>query len=200
MIKNLVFDVGDVLLAYRWPEMLKEHGMSEEKIGQFGEMVFGDPLWYEFDYGIKNHEEILAAYKEKYPENYADIEWFITHGELMPVDRSLRKELWDRVHELKEKGYKIYILSNYSEYLFKKHTDGAAFLKDMDGIVVSYMIHKAKPDPAIYQYLLDTYQLKAEESIFFDDKPANTAAAMMQGMKAVTVKSQKHLMESLAEF
>lgn len=194
MIKNIVFDVGNVLIEYRWKDMLTDYGFSEEEAITFGETLFHDPLWGQLDLENCPTDDIILAYQEKFPEYKKDIAWFITHGELMHVNRP---RVWEQVHRLKEKGYHLYIVSNYARELFEKHTKDASFLKDMDGVVVSYMIHKAKPDQAIYEYLFETYRLKPEECIFFDDREENTDAARKLGMQAVTITSQDLLLEQL---
>jgi len=115
----------------------------------------------------------------------------------MPIPRP---DVWEKVHALKEKGYKIYLLSNYNEDFFRVHTQGASFLEDIDGKVVSYEIHKIKPEPEIYQYLLDKYKLQPEESVFFDDRPENTQTAEGLGMKTYTITSKEYLLHVLDEF
>ena len=197
MIKNLVFDIGDVLLEYRWREMLMDYGLSAAQAEEVGNLMFEDSLWSELDYANRSTEEIIAEYQRKYPKYQEVIKWFILHGEYMHVQR---KEVWEKVHELKEKGYGIYLLSNYSEDLFLKHTKGASFIEDADGMVVSYQIHHAKPEPEIYQYLFSKYHLEPEECIFFDDRKANTIAAEKLGMRAVTIESREMLLQELEKF
>lgn len=195
-MKNIIFDVGDVLLEYRWKDMLvKDYGMPEERAEQVGMTMFDDPLWSGLDLG-NPLEETIDKYEEKYPEFAKEIRWFLTHGEYMQVNRPA---VWEKVHELKEAGYAIYLLSNYSEDLFTKHTKGASFLNDIDGKVVSYQIHAIKPNPEIYLYLLDKYGLKAEECLFFDDREKNVEAAQNLGIKAIRVESQQQLLGELGK-
>jgi putative hydrolase of the HAD superfamily len=196
MIKNLVFDVGEVLLGYRWKDMLMNYGMTEEQAVFFANMMFTDPLWEELDLACRTLEETIRQYVRKYPDYEKEITWFMTHGEYMHVPR---KDVWRKVHDLKNKGYAIYILSNYSEELFRIHTDGADFIPDADGIVVSYQIHRKKPEEAIYRFLLEKYRLIPEECIFFDDREENTEAARRIGMEAVTVYSKEQLLNELGE-
>ncbi|HBA97211.1 MAG TPA: HAD family phosphatase [Lachnospiraceae bacterium] len=194
MIKNIIFDIGDVLLEYRWHDMLTDYGLTDEEAEKVGRLMFDDELWHEFDLAVMTHSEIVNKYMENYPE-YADtMQWFMTHGEFMHVKR---EDVWEKVHKLKEKGYGIYILSNYSEELFRKHTSDAPFIGLADGIVVSYQIHLTKPDEKIYRYLLDKYSLKAEECIFFDDRQENTEGARKLGINAITVTSREFLLEEL---
>ena len=197
MIKNIIFDVGDVLFEYRWKAMFMDHGLSEEKALAVGTSMFEDPMWKILDLAMLTHEEVTAEYVKKYPQYAADITWFLNHGEYMHVKRT---DVWAKVHTLKKKGYKIYLLSNYSENLFEKHTKNAAFLNDIDGMVVSYQVHMAKPDERIYRYLLEKYHLQEKECVFFDDKEENTEAARKLGMEAITVTSKEQLLENLDTF
>ena len=196
MIKNLIFDVGGVLLDYRWKEMLMDYGLDEKNAIRVGTQMFNDPdrTWDVFDLGTRSDNEIADIFCKKYPDDEEAIRWFIRHGEYMHVPRP---KVWKKVHELKEKGYKIYILSNYPKTLFKKHTEYADFMDDIDGLMVSYMIHEAKPDEKIYKALCDKYDLDKSESIFFDDRAENVAGAVEFGIKAVRILSEQVLLDEL---
>ena len=197
MIKNLIFDVGNVLLEYRWHQMLLDYGLTKEEAAVAGPSFFDHETWKELDLGNMPVEDVICLYEKQLPQYAGLIRWFLTHLELMPIPRP---DVWEKVHALKEKGYKIYLLSNYNEDFFRVHTQGASFLKDIDGKVVSYEIHKIKPYPEIYQYLLDKYSLKPEESVFFDDRPENTQTAQELGMKTYTITSKEYLLGVLDEF
>lgn len=199
MIKNLIFDVGGVLFDYRWKEMFMDYGLDEDNAIRVGTQMFNYPdrTWDIFDLGIKSDEEIADIFCKKYPGDEDVIRWFIRHGEYMQVPRP---KVWKKVHELKQKGYKIYILSNYPESLFKKHTEYADFMDDIDGLMVSYMIHKAKPAEDIYKALCDKYGLDRSESIFFDDRSENVEGAVKFGMKSVKILSEQVLLDELDRF
>lgn len=193
---NLIFDVGDVLLQYRWKDMLMDYGLSEPDALRIGAEVFDESadLWKRFDLGLVTPEELIASYADKYPKDADTIAWFIGHGEYMHVPRPA---VWKLIRQLKEKGFHIYLLSNYSESLFQKHTEYADFMQDIDGLIVSYMIHRAKPDQAIYKALCDKYDLEPESCLFFDDRAENVQGAHNFGMSAVQVTSQESLLEHL---
>ena len=110
-----------------------------------------------------------------------------------------RPEVWEKIHRLKEKGYAIYLLSNYSKFLFDIHTKGASFMDDIDGKVVSYEIHQVKPDRGIYETLLNRFSLKPEECIFFDDRKENTDTAKELGIKTCTIESRDHINKVLSD-
>lgn len=198
MIKNIILDVGDVLLEYRWKDMLMDHGLCEEDAVRVGQEIFESPLWGKgLDLGIMPQEEVIAQFRAEFPEDGDAIEWFIKNGEQMHV---ARPEIWECVRHLKEQGYGIYLLSNYSENLFQKHTKDVDFMKVADGMVVSYQVHLIKPDPRIYQCLLERYGLKPEECIFFDDRKENVEGALAVGIRAIQVTSREMLYETLKNF
>ena len=67
--KNLVFDIGGVLLGFRWHDMLTDDfGLAPDKADRFGHTIFGDPLWLEFDLENVPYGEVVRRYIEKYPE------------------------------------------------------------------------------------------------------------------------------------
>lgn len=193
--KNIIFDVGEVLLDYRWKEMLMDYGLPEDEAFRVGSQVFKDPdnSWRAFDMGA-TEEEMIELFCKKYPADAEAVTWFIRHGEYMHV---ARPKVWKLVHTLKENGYGIYLLSNYPETLFKKHTQYADFMDDIDGLMVSYMIKEAKPDRAIYDALCQKYGLNAQECLFFDDRIENVDGAKRAGMDAIQVISQEQLIEEL---
>lgn len=197
MIKNLIFDVGNVLIEYRWHQMLLDYGLTKEEAAIAGPLFFDHETWKELDLGNMPVEDVIVLYEKQLPQYAGLIRWFLTHLELMPIPRP---DVWEKVHALKEKGYKIYLLSNYNEDFFRVHTQGASFLEDIDGKVVSYEIHKIKPYPEIYRYLLDKYGLEAQESVFFDDREENTRTAAELGMKTYTITSKEYLLEVLDTF
>ena len=196
--KNIIFDVGDVLLDYRWQQMLMDYGLDESEAYRVGRELFDDPdgLWHEYDLGVKSQEEIIQEFEQKHPKDAEVIRWFISHGEYMHV---ARPAIWKLVHQLKEAGYHLYILSNYPEILFKKHTQYADFIDDMEGMVVSYMLHVGKPERIVYQTLCDRYGLNKEECLFFDDRAENVQGAIDFGMRAKRVLSAKGLAVDLEE-
>ena len=196
-IENLIFDVGNVLLEYRWYQMLLDFGLTEEEAQTARPHIFDNKLWNEFDLGNLTTQEIIDRYCVELPQYEELLRWFFGHLELMHV---ARPDIWKRVHDLKEKGYRIYLLSNYSEDFFNIHTKDADFMNDIDGRLVSYEVHLMKPDPAIYKCLLDKYELKAEESVFFDDRLENTQAAEALGIKSYTITSKEYLLSVLNGF
>ena len=102
-----------------------------------------------------------------------------------------------KMKELKDRGYKIYIQSNYSEYLFKKHTDSMPFRTIIDGGIVSYEVGSVKPEPEIYKKIIDRYSLNPAECIFYDDIEKNIESAIMLGIEGHLVTSEEDLLNQM---
>ena len=194
MIRNLIFDVGNVLLGFRTMEMLQKHGMSPDRIQQMIEGVFSDPLWARLDLGSDPFSDVVELFCRNLPELRSDIHWLIQDSEQMKVDRP---DVWERVHLLGKKSYKLYILSNYAEPFYNKQFRDAPFMAWMDGAVISYQVHLIKPDQAIYRYLLETYGLDPDECLFFDDLQPNIEAAEKLGFETFHVTSKETLIRKL---
>jgi len=196
MIKNIVFDIGNVLVDYRWREHIAECGFEGETARRLGEAMMLSPTWQEVDRGVWTNEELLAGFIKNDPE---------LEKEIRRVFSSLRTLVGERhgsrpwLRELKKEGYHLYYLSNFSGRVKQEASDRLTFLKEMDGGIMSYEVKLIKPDPAIYQELFAQYGLKPEESVFLDDSQANIDAAKALGMYTVLVVNQGQAMKNLQE-
>ncbi|MCR5673172.1 MAG: HAD family phosphatase [Lachnospiraceae bacterium] len=195
--RNLIFDVGGVLIGYRWKEMfMEDFGLSEKEAVELAGRIFDDPMWPEFDRGSVEPEVVVEHYCTLYPDSAKHIKRLFYENDIMATGR---EAVWDRMSELKKKGYNIYILSNYSEYLFKKHTDHMLFRKIIDGGIVSYEVGAIKPEPGIYRKILEKYDLDPSECIFYDDIEKNVEAARAHGIESRLVTSEEDLLKKLDE-
>ena len=68
MLRNIIFDVGNVLLEYRWIEAIQDTGLSREKALDAGSKVFENRLWVEFDAGNILKDDLIKEYGKLYPE------------------------------------------------------------------------------------------------------------------------------------
>lgn len=187
-IRNIVFDLGRVLLDYDWKGYLETFGFSEEKFNRIAEATFLSPVWAEMDRGSKTYEEFVEEFAAQAPEYDKDIREVIA-GCYRTIHRMPYAETW--VKYLKQQGYGLYVISNYGEYT-KEHTrKEMPFLKYMDGVIFSCDVKHIKPEPEIYQILLERYHLNAGECVFIDDMEANCEGARTQGMQAVCFWSFK---------
>lgn len=182
MIKNVIFDMGGVLISYRWKELLMEYTGNDEVATETGLALLDDPKWRDMDKGLISYNELVNYYLNKHPEKSDMIMYFFDHADELQVPRPT---LYPLVEKLFDKGYKIFILSNYCNELFNMHTKEVPFLNKVDGLVLSCNIKMIKPEKEIYEYILNTYSLNPDECIFFDDNKQNVEAAISSGIHAV---------------
>ncbi len=197
MIKNIIFDIGNVLAAFAWKEYFKSFGYKEDILERLAKATTLSPCWNEYDRGVLSDEEILQSFIANDPEMEPYIRETLTrvHGLVTGFDYAT-----DWVQELKNQGYKVYYLSNFAQTAREDCADALGFLEHMDGGVFSYEVKLIKPDAAIYKCLLERYDLKAEECIFFDDVEKNIFAACDVGIHGVVFKNREQAMEELLKF
>lgn len=182
MIKNIIFDVGKVLVSYEPEAYMQSLGFDAETRKRIHTAVFENPLWDESDQGLRTTEEFLKAFTANAPELADEIR--LVHTTVGGTIELLPYAL-EWITDLKERGYSVYILSNYSENMLNQTRDKLKFLPLVDGAVFSYALKLLKPDAAIYDYICDTFRLKPEESVFIDDRPENIEGAEKKGIHGI---------------
>ena len=182
MIKNIVFDFGGVLLDWNPRYLYRQYFKTEEEMENF----FAKVGLYDWNATLdagKPFAEGVKELQDRFPEYAKEIqlfddEWRRTVKGCFPESVALLKKL-------KAGGLGIYGLSNWSwekaEGLIKEYD----FFKLFDGMVISGIEKVSKPDPKIYQIILNRYHLQAEECVFIDDNAANIQAADALGFNAI---------------
>lgn len=188
MIKNIIFDIGNVLAHFRWAEYLRDKGFSREMVERIGRASVMCELWAEFDRGVYTDEEIVQFFVERDPEIGAELHeaFDYVEGMVTPCDYAI-----DWIQSYKDRGFKVWYLSNFSYKCETQCPDSLSFMPLMDGGILSYKDKLVKPNPDIYRLLLKRYELKAEECIFIDDTVVNIEEAERQGIHGVVFKSHE---------
>lgn len=179
---NIIFDIGRVLSSFRWRECCEDLGFSQEIIEAFGTRLVNNPRWNGFDLSIEDPKVLIEKYAEVFPEYEREYKLFWENTDNM-ADQYGYSENWLKI--LKDRGHRIYLLSNYPEFMFKAHSRKWGFLKYTDGRTVSYEQHIMKPAPAIYRQLIDKYSLDTAECVFTDDRPENIVGAENVGIHGI---------------
>lgn len=195
MYKNIIFDLGNVLLSFTPLEYLKSK-IKEENIESVFKAVFQSEEWIMLDRGTITEKEAISNIIEKNLDYKDDINlafenWYDI---LSPIEETI-----NILEELKEKGYKLYYLSNFHQLAFEEVVKKNKFFEVFDGGVVSYAEKLIKPDEAIYKLLLERYKLNPSETIFIDDTKANVEGANKIGIKSIFLESPNALRENLKE-
>lgn len=198
MINTVIFDIGMVLVYFRWRELFADLGFQGEKFDKIAQATVHNPWWNEFDKGRMSVEEAVEKYVLAAPEYREDIARIYDHTEEFV-------ELYDYaipwICELKERGYKVYVLSNWSEPAYEANKEThLRFLKEVDGAIMSFREGMIKPDQEIYQLLCDRYHINPKDAVFLDDNKANIDAALTFGLNAIHFKNYEQAREELECF
>ena len=185
MIKNIVFDIGNVLAAFRWKEYIAELGFEGEMADRIANATTMNKLWREVDRGVMSVNDIIEAGIAFDPEIEPQIRLFFADRRRLVMEYDYARG-W--IEELKNRGYKIYLLSNYSQDHFQYVSRHFSFFGLEDGKIISYTLKLLKPDHHIYEALYEKYGLVPGECVFLDDSEENVAGAVATGMKGIVFK------------
>lgn len=193
-MKNIIFDFGNVLVQWH-PELIyKEHFGDEAKAWWFLRHVADNEWRGRIDAG-ESSDACIRELKAKYPEYVDAVELYRSRWKEMLTDEvpGMRELLTEVL-----KKYEVFGLTNWSMETFPEARERFGILQMIDRYVVSAEEHLIKPDPRLFQILLDRYQLKAEDCIFVDDNPDNVAAACRMGMHGIHFIGADDLRQKLA--
>lgn len=196
MIRNVIFDLGNVLISFRPAEFLSEKKYEQEERELILSDIFGSREWLLLDNGdITAAEAIerISSVSLLKPEIIARI--FNTRMEIF----SILTHNADLLPELKKMGFKLYFLSNFPGDLFPDVKSKYSFFSLFEGGIISAEARCSKPDHHIYRLLLDTYALKPAECLYIDDLEANVKTAITFGMKGIITHGNENIREMVLE-
>ena len=193
-IKNVVFDVGEVLAEFRYMNYMRDLGFDEEVVVFLAENMVLSEFWHELDLGIRTNSEGKRVFTEKYPQYALEIDKFWDHLEDIVREYDYAPGL---IREIKQMGYKVYILSNYPIEIAEMHWPKFRFLPLTDGHIISAYEKLTKPDAAIYRLLESRFGLDLTECLFIDDRQINIDTAKELGMETVLFTGYDELVEKL---
>ncbi|MDY6393103.1 MAG: HAD family phosphatase [Bacilli bacterium] len=179
MIRNLIFDVGNVLTWWDPKKFCRTLFPNDPALAEkIAEKAFLHPRWFEGDTGDTTMEALAASITEKEEEAFIrSTIYAFTH---FPEALIINEPMVAFLKEAKKKGYHVYLLSNYCE-LFERSIRHLGCLEDLDGYIYSHKEKIRKPDLGIYRLLLNRYHLNPTECLFIDDKSANVKAGLEAG-------------------
>ena len=207
MIRNVVLDIGGVLVDYHTLDYYMARGYREEQARALKAVTMDSPYWEFFDTGLMPYSWIVGKMKALDPS-------------LAPwIDDSLRdqrgivtrrKESKDWIEMIRAKGYRVLVLSNFSPAALLYCPEALDFLgENLGGTgktgdygviaegILSCHVHTVKPYPAIYAHLLTRYGLIPEETVFVDDTQKNLTGAGRYGIHTILDESREQVMDEL---
>jgi 2-haloacid dehalogenase len=195
MIKNVIFDYGNVLVDWNPAYLfLPVFGGDEEKCRYFTNHVCNREWFTRMDRG-ESMDKCVAELQAQFPQ-YADAvamfrdRWFdMCHGDI--------PGMVEIIQDLKSRGVGVYGLTNWPAATFTEARRRFRTLAGIDNYVVSSSVKLAKPEPAIYELLIRKYKLKPQECVFIDDRIDNVNAAKALGMSGIVYPGSANQLQDI---
>ena len=196
MSATVIFDLGGVLLDWNPRYLYRKLFDDEAEVEDFLARVCNMAWNAQFDAG-RPMAEGVAELTCRFPEYAGPIEafqarWPETLGDAL-------EETVGILAELRRRGHRLYVLSNFSAETYPHARARLDFLQWFDGIVISGEVGVIKPDPGIYCVLFERHGIDPAGAVFIDDVPANVAAGQAFGLDALHFTSAGALRAALEQ-
>ena len=192
MIKNIIFDIGNVILNFDYEKVINQFTNINNEQEFIMNNIINSPEWLEYgliDTGFITKEDAIKIVQDRTNHiNDALIENFWNNYNKYA---SINSDVLNLISDLKKEGYKIYLLSNINPYTYEFIKKSNLF-DIVDGYVLSYQEHQIKPYTSIYNTLIDRYELIPNECLFIDDNEKNIVTANTLGMLGKKVEPDNY--------
>ena len=183
MIRNIVFDMGNVVVRFDPLHFIERAGIHDPAEKQLiMNELFLSLEWAQMDEGILTEKTAEPLILSRFPAYLKDTVKTLLYNWAYP--RETIPGMEDLIMRLKEAGFGIYLLSNAStaqhEY-WPKYAVSRLF----NGKLISCDVNVVKPCHRIYSLFTDRFSLRPEECLFVDDSPANIAGAVACGWQGI---------------
>ena len=186
MIKNIIFDIGGVLLNYNPLKFLEDMYDDTDMVNRLYDCIFASKEWVRLDEGTMTIKEAVDIFASRFPGISEEIHMVMKNWQSMfvPIIGTV-----DILKKLKTSGFGLYYLSNFHDEASRYVTEKYDFWKEFDGGIFSFAENMVKPNPEIYHTLLERYSLNATDCIFIDDMPQNIKAAEAAGITGIVFEN-----------
>ena len=196
---DIILDMGNVLLEWNKDKILRGVVKTEKDYMILDKAIFQSGLWERLDLGTLTREDlvlkVVSMIGSIYQEKVQEVVWN------WPSYIEIYTEVFPLLVRLKEKGHRIFVLSNTSPVFYELLEEQLSPLNEiLDGFVLSCDIKAIKPDPKMFEEILHKYQLEPVNCIFLDDVKDNTKMAESLGIKAYQVKKRSDVVDILQRF
>lgn len=192
MIKNIVFDMGNVLVRFDPQHFVSKIADDPSIQKMLLDQIFGSTDWIRFDGGLLTKEELRTRVQKRLPKEIrsaADTLLDNWYREMSAIP-----EMNFLAKALKKVGYRLYLLSNAPEdfYRFKEQFP---ILEQFDGLFVSSDWKMLKPEKEIYRTFYSHFRLNPRECFFIDDSLANIFCGEETGMQGMVFRGDMAVLE-----
>ena len=195
-IKNIVFDIGQVLLTFNPEQYLREQfNLSTGQIKDIAKETFRSSVWLDLDRGKISKNEAAEIFSKKLPEySQVLVEGVLNWEEILnPIEPNI--ELLKEFND--SDAYEVYALSNFNDESYQVAKSEFPFLNLFKGEIISGQVGYIKPEPEIYQLLLDRFELEPAETLFIDDSKENIEAAKEFGLRTIHYRNSEQLQREI---
>ncbi len=195
MIKNIIFDIGNVLLNFNPKEYLTKRYSADDASFLFS-AIFDTAEWIELDRGTITETEALNVFLERYPEKENILREVM--GDFYSIFTPIKGSI-ETLNDLRRRGYTLYYLSNIHLGIYGHIIDKYEFFNEFSGGIISSDVKLLKPDKDIYHSLIEKYKIRPEESLFIDDTALNIEAAGKIGFETIHLTNPDSIRRDLEE-
>ncbi|GLR04890.1 haloacid dehalogenase [Vibrio hyugaensis] len=181
-IKNVVFDVGNVLVRWSPLEIVRLTFGNNVDAEGLAKELFMSSIWSDLNKGLISESQAKQRYQEEKQFSEADCERFFYY---VKQTQLLIYGSVDLLKRIKTAGYQVYALTDNVVEIVEYLKSTYDFWPLFNGTTVSAELGLLKPQPEIYQNLLKTHHLLASETVFLDDMPHNVEGAQAVGILAI---------------
>ena len=181
-IKNVVFDIGNVVVRWSPQEILRLTFGEDADFVALTKSIFQSDIWLALNKGQLSEREAKLMYQNSLGFSELDCDrlfYYVKHSQII-LHGSI-----DLILKIKAAGYPVFALTDNVHEIVNYLQSNYRFWPLFDGAVVSADVGVGKPEAEIYQLLLNRYQLNAKETVFIDDMAHNVAGAQAIGMAAI---------------
>ena len=189
LFTDFIFDYGNVLINFNTYDMMKPYFDEREDIEQLAPIIFDRLYWDKLDSGELTEKDVVRQVADRVPASKYEgcvkvLENWYRHTPPKP-------QMCQLVSELKKSGKGVYLISNISKTFAKNYSKVAeleSLFQNFDGIIFSATAGYVKPQPEIFELLIDKYELNPKTTLFIDDNINNINGAKKLGISTFLFK------------
>ena len=197
VIDKYIFDLGKVIVKFKVENLFKKFFKTDREIKYFLNNICTWDWHIQQDTKYDTSKAADSLIK-KYPDYKVPIEAF--YGRFLEMIDGIYEENLKIALNLKKKGKKIYILSNFPGDQFDNFMKQNKFLNEFDDMVISGKVGLKKPDKKIYELAIKKFDCNPNKTLFIDDRPENTKAAQNFGINIITLDDPSKLKDYIQNF
>ncbi|MFO7815648.1 MAG: HAD family phosphatase [Halanaerobiales bacterium] len=197
MVKNVVFDLGNVLLDFNPDKIIADH-IEDEKLQQkISKNIFESREWLLLDKGEISTSKATEIFIKRQPKNEKLIKKIMKNWKyyLKPIKYNIKV-----LKKLAKMPLDIYLLSNFHKDAFEEVHKKNDFFEHFEGMIISYQVKAIKPDREIYEKLIESFDISVNNILFIDDSLENIQVAAELGFKTIHFNDNIKLEDEITNY